>query len=63
MYRELAYIIFLLTFIFLGVETVKDYEVKIDEIIEYKNIVTTDANKRLIYPKIITFICWLKQLN
>ena len=60
---DLADIIFLLTFIFLGIETVEAYEKKIDEIIESKNIVTTDDNKRLIYPKIIKFICWLKQLQ
>ena len=60
---DLADIIFLLTFIFLGIDTVGEYERKIDEIMESKNIVTTDENRRLMFPKIIKFICWLKNLE
>ena len=55
-------LVFIITYQFMGVETVEDYEKKIVELMISNNVEVNKDNLKNIVPLISSFVQWLKQL-
>ena len=56
---EVSDIVFIITYQFLGIETNKQYENKIVEMIKLNNLEVSDTNLKSVVPLITSFVQWL----
>ena len=59
---DICDIVFIITYQFMGIETEKDYEKKIVEMIKLNDLEVSKENLNSIVPLISSFVQWLKQL-
>ena len=60
---KLADIIFDIMIIFTGISTDAQYAAMIKGLMDVNNIIVTDEVFELVYPKIMEFVKWMKQLK
>ena len=59
---DVADLVFFITYFFIGIHTLKEFDVKLEELIHAHGLVVSDDARQIITSKIMDFVVWLRTL-